>query len=164
MRGLSDAGRREAQRVADLLEGHDVAAIISSPYTRAIQTVQPLADRLGMTIEIDPDLRERHLSSGPLDDFTAWLEATWRDFHLAHPGCESNGAAQARVRRAIRRIAASGDSRDVVIATHGTVLSLFLRTLDPAVDFEFWARMSLPDIYVVTTPPDDGWSYRRVWS
>lgn len=164
MRGLSAAGRRESQRVADLLEGHDVAAIISSPYTRAIQTVQPLADRLGMTIDIDPDLRERHLSSGPLDDFTAWLEATWRDFDLAHPGCESNAATQARVTRAIRTIASMGDSRDVVIGTHGTALALFLRTIDPDVDFAFWMRMSLPDVYAVAISPEGAWSYRRVWS
>ena len=163
MRGLSDAGRRESQRVADLLEGHDVAAIISSPYTRAIQTVQPLADRLGMTIEIDRDLRERHLSPGRLDDFHASLEATWLDFNLALPGGESSAAAQARVSKAIRRIAAAGDGRDIVIATHGTALSLFLRTLDASVDFAFWARMSLPDVYAVATSPEDSWSYRRVW-
>ena len=164
MRGLSEAGRRESQRVADLLEGHDVAAIISSPYARAIQTVQPLADRLGMTIEIDPDLRERHLSSGPLDDFNASLEATWRDFFLALPGGESSAAAQARVSRAIRRIAATDDSRDIVIGSHGTAMSLFLRTLDANVDFAFWSRMSLPDVYAVATSPEGAWSYRRVWS
>ena len=164
MRGLSEAGLRESQRVAGLLEGHDVAAIISSPYTRAIQTVQPLADRLGMTIEIDPDLRERHLSSGPLDDFQASLEATWRDFDLAFPGGESSAAAQARVSRTIHRIAATGDSRDVVIGTHGTALALFLHTLDSRVDFDFWLRMSLPDVYAVATSPEGAWSYRRVWS
>ena len=59
------------------------------------------------TIEIDSDLRERHLSAGPLDDFTAALEATWRDFDLVHAGGESSAAAQARVSRAIRRIAAT---------------------------------------------------------
>jgi 2,3-bisphosphoglycerate-dependent phosphoglycerate mutase len=162
MRGLSDAGRQQSERVADLLAGQDVTAIISSPYTRAIQTVQPLADRLRMTIEIDHDLRERHLSSGPLDDFRASLEATWQDFDLVHPGGESSAAAQARVTRAIRRIAAPGDSRDVVIATHGNALALFLRTLDARVDFAFWTGMSLPDVYVVETTPH-AWSYRRVW-
>lgn len=162
MRGLSDSGRQQAERVADLLEGPDVAAIISSPYTRAIQTVQPLADRLQMTIEIDPDLRERRLSSGPLDDFRASLEATWQDFDLVHPGGESSVAAQSRVTRAIRRIAALGDSRDVVIATHGNALALFLRTLDASVDFAFWNGMSLPDVYAVETRPD-AWVYWRVW-
>jgi broad specificity phosphatase PhoE len=163
MRGLSDAGRLESQRVADLLDGHDVAAIISSPYTRAIETVRPLADRLRLSIEIDPDLRERLLASGPLDDFKAALEATWRDFDLVLPGGESSAAAQVRVSRAIRRIAASGEGRDVVIATHGNALALFLRTLDARVDFAYWSRMSLPDVYAVAIHPDEAWSYRRLW-
>ena len=164
MRGLSDAGRRQSERVADLLHDQHVAAIISSPYTRAIQTVQPLADRLRLTIQIEPDLRERHLSSVPLADFNASLEATWRDFDLVHPGGESSAVAQARVSRAIRRIAVLGDHRDLVIATHGTALALFLRTLDPDVDFAFWARMSLPDVYAVAIESTDAWSYQRVWS
>lgn len=125
--------------------------------------MQPLADRLRLTIEIDPDLRERHLSSEPLDDFTAALAATWRDFDLVHHGGESSAAAQARVTRAIRRIAARGDSRNVVIATHGNALALFLRTLDARVDFAFWNGMSLPDVYAVEPRPDDAWSYWRVW-
>lgn len=163
MRGLSDAGHQQSERVADLLHRQDVAAIISSPYTRAIQTVQPLADRLRMGIQIDPDLRERHLSSGPLDDFKASLEATWRDLDLAYPGGESSAAAQTRVSAAIRRIAALTDSRNIVIATHGNALALFLRTLDSNVDFAFWTRMSLPDVYAVATDPAGAWSYRRVW-
>lgn len=163
MRSLSDTGRRQSERVADLLLGQDVAAIISSPYTRAIQTVQPLADRLRLTIQIDHDLRERRLSSGPLDDFKASLEATWRDFDLVYPGGESSAAAQARVRRAVQRSAALGNGRNIVIATHGNALSLFLRTLDAHVDFAFWTRMSMPDVYAVATAPDDLWLYRRWW-
>ena len=48
MRPLSESGHRAAQRVADLLEDRGVAMIVSSPYTRAVQTVQPLAGRLGL--------------------------------------------------------------------------------------------------------------------
>jgi 2,3-bisphosphoglycerate-dependent phosphoglycerate mutase len=68
------------------------------------------------------------------------------------------------VRQAIQRITALGDSGGIVIATHGNALALFLRTLDSSVDFGFWERMSLPDVYAVATHPDDAWSYRRVWS
>jgi 2,3-bisphosphoglycerate-dependent phosphoglycerate mutase len=164
MRGLSDAGRRQAERVADFLDRQDVSAIFSSPYSRAIETVKPFAGRRGLAIHIDPDLRERHLSSGPLDDFTASLEATWRDFDLAHGGGESSRVAQGRVSQAIRRIAASTGGRDVVISTHGNALALFLHTLDSNVGFAFWKRMSMPDVYAVATGPDGVWSYRRVWS
>ena len=161
-RSLSESGRRAAVRVADLLLDRDVSAIVSSPYRRAIETVQPLADRLGVEIQVDPYLRERLLSTGPLDDFHRSVEATWQDFDLTYQGGESSASAQARVSTAIRAIAESSGGRNVVIASHGNALALFLRTLDAHVDFAFWARMSMPDVYAVDV--GDGWSYRRVWS
>ena len=160
-RSLSESGRKATVRVADLLLDRDVSAIVSSPYRRAIETVQPLADRLGLPVQIDPGLRERQLSTGPLDDFRGSVEATWRDFDLTYEGGESSAAAQSRVSRTIRGIAESVGSRNVVIATHGNALALFLRTLDASVDFAFWARMSMPDVYAVDVR--DVWSYRRVW-
>ena len=161
-RSLSESGRKAAVRVADLLLDRDVSAIVSSPYRRAIETVQPLADCLGLPVQIDADLRERHLSTGTLDDFRGSVEASWRDFDLTYRGGESSAAAQARVSTAIRAIAETSGGRNVVIASHGNALALFLRTLDAQVDFEFWARMSLPDVYAVDIR--GVWSYRRVWS
>jgi 2,3-bisphosphoglycerate-dependent phosphoglycerate mutase len=160
-RGLSSAGRTAALRVADLLEPRAVARIVSSPFARAIETVQPLAERLGIAIEIDPDLRERALGAGH-DDLRQRMEATWRDFDFAHPGGESNAAAQARVSSAIRRIAANTGDRNVAIASHGNALALFLHTLDPRVDFAFWSRMSMPDVYAVDLRGVP-WSHRRIW-
>ena len=47
-RPLADGGRREAaERLADELAAEAVAAIYSSPYPRAVQTVEPLARRMG---------------------------------------------------------------------------------------------------------------------
>jgi broad specificity phosphatase PhoE len=163
MRSLSEAGQAAATRVADVLECHAIGAIHSSPYTRAVETVQPLADRLHVPIRIDAELRERQLSSRPADDFLQQLEATWRDFDLAHPGGESSSMAQARMTRAISRILHATDGRDIVIASHGNAIALFLRTLDGSVDFGFWARMSMPDIYAVDTTTGAAWSYRRAW-
>ena len=161
-RRLSDQGRQAAVRVADLLLDRDVSAIVSSPSRRAIETVQPLGDRLGLPVQVDADLRERHLSTAPLDDFRGSVEATWRDFDLAYQGGESSAAAQARISRAIRGIAEAAGDRNVVIASHGNALALFLRTLDAHVDFAFWAHMSMPDVYAVDVR--GVWSYQRVWS
>lgn len=82
---------------------------------------------------------------------------------MAYPGGESSGTAQARVSRAIHRIAAAAGSGNVAIASHGNALALFLRTLDASVDFAFWAGMSMPGVYVVDGPDAATWSYRRLW-
>jgi len=163
MRALSESGRRAAHRIADLLQDRGITMIVSSPYTRAVQTVQPLADRLGMSIQLDSDLRERLLSTGPLDDFQRRLEATWSDFDLSYPGGESSAAAQARVSQAIRRIVGTAGDRHVAVASHGNALALFLRTIDSTIDFQFWSRMSMPDVYAVAPHNDTAWSYQRIY-
>jgi 2,3-bisphosphoglycerate-dependent phosphoglycerate mutase len=161
-RGLSVEGRAAADRVAELLAGAGIGSIHSSPYTRAIETVQPLADRLGLPVAIHEDLRERRLAHGPVDDFRAAVAATWRDFALVHPGGESSAAAQARVAAAIHGIAAASDA-PVAIASHGNALALFLRTLDASVDYAFWSRMTVPDVFAVDRSARP-WAFQRLWT
>jgi 8-oxo-dGTP diphosphatase len=62
LRPLTKAGLRQADALADLLGGESVARVISSPAVRCVDTVRPLADRLGLALEQDPDLME---GSGP---------------------------------------------------------------------------------------------------
>lgn len=51
VRGLSEDGLRQADRIADRLGGAGVARVLSSPYPRCTQTVEPLARRLGLKVE-----------------------------------------------------------------------------------------------------------------
>jgi 8-oxo-dGTP diphosphatase len=51
-RPLSARGMRQAAAIADALgEGPEIPAVLSSPFTRCIETVAPLAARLGTTPE-----------------------------------------------------------------------------------------------------------------
>jgi 2,3-bisphosphoglycerate-dependent phosphoglycerate mutase len=162
-RELSAAGHAAAQRVADILEPRGISLIVSSPYVRAVQTVQPLADRLGVRIERDDHLRERRLGAGHVDDFRRVVEQSWVDFDLVRPGGESNRDAQTRISVAIRRLADAAAGRNAAIASHGQVLALFLRTMNGEVGFRFWEAMSMPDVYAVEASPAQAWSYLRVW-
>lgn len=57
-RPLSSAGWHQAEALADRLERRSPSVLISSPYLRCIQTLEPLADRLGIAVTIDQRLRE----------------------------------------------------------------------------------------------------------
>jgi phosphohistidine phosphatase SixA len=57
-RPASTGGRAQAVALADRLEPENVSAMISSPAVRCIQSVEPLADRLGMKVEVDKRLAE----------------------------------------------------------------------------------------------------------
>lgn len=57
-RPLSRRGRAEADAVARLLANRPIRRILSSRTTRCLQTVEPLAVKLGLTVEIEPALYE----------------------------------------------------------------------------------------------------------
>lgn len=55
---LSDKGKRRAVAVAELLSDVKIRSIISSPATRCVQTVEPLAANLGLEVVEHDDLWE----------------------------------------------------------------------------------------------------------
>ena len=57
-RPLTKAGRRQAEALADRLADAGVKTLWSSPYVRCVQSLEPLAERLGLPIETDERLAE----------------------------------------------------------------------------------------------------------
>ncbi len=57
-RPLSDRGHAQARGLVDLLGVRGIERISSSPARRCIQTVEPLADALGLEVELDKRLAE----------------------------------------------------------------------------------------------------------
>ncbi len=55
---LSDRGREMAEKVAQHLAGHDIAAVTSSPLERAQETAAAIAKPHGLEVGTDPDLIE----------------------------------------------------------------------------------------------------------
>jgi probable phosphomutase (TIGR03848 family) len=58
---LDDAGRAQSEQLADRLRPVALAAVVSSPLERCLQTAQALAaGRDGLQVQVDPDLGECH--------------------------------------------------------------------------------------------------------
>jgi 8-oxo-(d)GTP phosphatase len=60
-RPLDKVGRRQAEQLVDLLSAHSARRarrVLSSPYPRCRQTVEPLATALGLPVEDDEALAE----------------------------------------------------------------------------------------------------------
>jgi phosphohistidine phosphatase SixA len=57
-RPLSTAGHLQAAAIADRLAGEAIKTMWSSPYVRCLQTLEPLADRVGLPIAADDRLAE----------------------------------------------------------------------------------------------------------
>lgn len=162
-RPLSPRGRRDAETIARRLAGTPLDAIYSSPYPRALQTVEPLAERVGLEIAVLDGLRERTLADGAVDDFPAAMRACWDDLELSFPGGETSVAALGRFSRAVDRIVAGHASGTVAVATHGNILGLWLQDQDSAYDYHFWSRMTWPDLYRVALADGRLVEVERLW-
>lgn len=57
-RPLSKTGRRQAEAIVDRLAGEEVVRILSSPFVRCVQSVEPLAARHGLRVETTDALAE----------------------------------------------------------------------------------------------------------
>jgi 8-oxo-dGTP diphosphatase len=58
LRPLDDHGRLQATRLAEALTPRGVERVLTSPYVRCRQTVEPLAEALGLPIEDRDELAE----------------------------------------------------------------------------------------------------------
>lgn len=66
-RPLDESGLLQATAIAELLSGHAITQVISSPALRCQQTVQPLAARLGQDVHVAPELFEGASSSRSIE-------------------------------------------------------------------------------------------------
>ncbi|EOP27792.1 phosphoglycerate mutase [Bacillus cereus VD131] len=124
--------------------------MISSPYKRAIQTVQGIANTYNVSIQIEEDLRERLLSSEPLEDFNDAIENVWEDWTFAYEGGESNDVAQERAILCMQNILEKYKGKNIVIGTHRNIMVLLMNYFDSKYDFQFWKTIQMPDVYKLT--------------
>jgi phosphohistidine phosphatase SixA len=65
VRPLDDRGREQAARLVDALAEFPIERIVSSPYTRCVQTVEPLSEARGLEVELDEELGADRLGDVP---------------------------------------------------------------------------------------------------
>ncbi|QKE72004.1 histidine phosphatase family protein [Arthrobacter citreus] len=162
-RPLSKRGFSDALIVADLLLKEKIDFVVSSPYKRAIQTVEAVAKSLKKEIEIEANFKERELSKKPVEDFNYVITQVWKDFNLSWEGGESNVNAQKRGIEATKKILKDYERKNVVIGTHGNIMVLIMNYFDQKYDFEFWNNLAMPDIYRLTFEGESLIEVKRIW-
>lgn len=149
---LTDAGRESARKLVPVLDALDIERIYSSPYQRAVDTVAPFARHAGLECELDSDLRERKLASGPMPSPEAHIAAVrscWADFDRRLPGGESNRECQTRAVGAVSRLCTRHPGERIVLASHGQWTSLLLNALDPSFAVNDWLTIPNPAVFRV---------------
>lgn len=73
LRPLLAAGRRQAERLVNVLDAYGVARVVSSSSTRCLETVVPYADRAGYPLEATSLLSEEDFTPSGVDGLVARL-------------------------------------------------------------------------------------------
>ncbi|BDX29817.1 phosphoglycerate mutase [Mycobacterium antarcticum] len=128
---LSAEGIEQAGRLPDALKRFPISRLVSSPQRRAVQTGQPVADALGLPIDVDERLAEYDHG---LSHYTPIEEASEDDVkrlisgHL--PGEVDEDAFIARVRAGIDDVVeAAGHDETVVVFSHGGVINAMVHSI-----------------------------------
>ncbi|OPG99690.1 histidine phosphatase family protein [Chryseobacterium mucoviscidosis] len=148
-RGLTEQGKRDAATVAGLLHREQIQLFYSSPYRRAVDTIQGLAEVSGGIVVTEEDLRERELS-GPEVKHEHFRKAKLRlydDPGFAYAGGESGEVAVSRAITVIQQILDRHPGQKIVIGTHGDIMTLIFNYYDPSYGYDFWVNKTMPDIY-----------------
>lgn len=126
---LTDYGRQQAQRLAEVLSQQPIRAIYSSPMCRAVETAQPLAEAMHLFVEMDPTLTQVDFGDWQGLHFDELQEREdWRAFKqdpssIGCPGGERMDAVRHRVVLGLERIASSYEDEDIVaIFSHGSII------------------------------------------
>jgi 2,3-bisphosphoglycerate-dependent phosphoglycerate mutase len=151
-------------RVADTLDPFPIYGVVSSPYRRAYQTVEPLANRNHLRIEEQAAFRERELGSYATGTFNEAVRLTWEDPDFAHPGGETHREAQMRGINGVQELLDREVEGPLVIGTHGNLLALILNCYDPNLGYAFWCDLTMPDIYCLELVGSGEARIERVWN
>jgi len=129
---LAPAGEREAESVAERLEGLPLAAIYASPLERACETAAPTASRTGLAVLPEPGLSE--LDAGDwtgeklakLARRTEWAAVQQAPSTFRFPGGDSFVDLQARVAGALDRLRAAHPGGIVACFSHADPIKVAL--------------------------------------
>ena len=126
---LTPAGHEQSARLAAWLAHESIDAVVASPQRRAVETAAPIADALGLDVEIvdgiaEYDWRADHyipteeLARANDGRWRAMLEGRWEEF-----GGDPPDVFRARIDTAIDEIVARHAGGRVVAVCHGGVIN-----------------------------------------
>ena len=125
--GLSAAGIDRMRAFAALPMTADIGAVWASTEAKAIEAAGILGAALGLGTQVAEDLGENDRASTgflPPSEFERTADAFFAQPEASVLGWERAVDAQARVHRAVSRIAASHANGDLAIVAHGAVGTL----------------------------------------
>jgi len=166
-RGLTDKGKIDAIRITELLKNEGIEVFVSSPYQRAILTIQELARCSGKEVFVYEDLKERVFLNEdkrmPDDELIPLLEKSFSDPSYALEGGESNINCQNRAIKVLHELLEIYKGQKIALGTHGAIMTLMMGYYDEQYDLHFLRQTTKPDVYRLEFNNKELVQVNRMW-
>lgn len=165
-RPLSQKGEVDANRIANIMKDKEVDVFVSSPYRRAVQTIEGIAKERNKEITIIEELREKDLKGDYVlteDELTQSIKHSFEDRDFCLIGGESVREVQNRAIPLLQNLLHQYEGKAIVIGTHGNVMTIIMNFFNPEYGYEFWRSTSKPDIYQLTYTGQTLEKVQRLW-
>lgn len=167
-RGLTEKGKLDVNRVTELLKDEGVDTFISSPYSRAMLTIEKLAHFYEKEILIDENLRECMFTSEDtiMSDKEVYplVKKMFSSPDFSLRGGESKEDCQNRAVAVLKDILTDFKGHKIVIGTHGLVMTLMMEYFDSQYGYEFLMETSKPDVYRMQFNDEQLIDIKRLWT
>jgi 2,3-bisphosphoglycerate-dependent phosphoglycerate mutase len=153
---LSEEGRAAAETLARRIATYSISKFATSVEPKAIETATILAASFRKPVDAYGGLHEHERSHAPLQGRDQFEATMARFFHHQKElifGDETAAQARKRFAEAIETVLRTSRGKgDILVVTHGTVLTLFVAAFNPIDPFAFWQRLALPDLVTLRLP------------
>jgi broad specificity phosphatase PhoE len=125
---LSPAGLARARVLTEQPWVAEVERIVSSEETKAVQTAELLAERIGLSVEVRAGIGENDRSTTgflPPEEFEATADRFFAEPGASVRGWERAVDAQSRIVAGLADLLESDDERNTVVVGHGGVGTLW---------------------------------------
>ncbi len=129
---LTEEGEKQAEQIANSGEFDDVRILISSKEDKAYLTIKPLADKLNIKIIKIKDLGEIKRPNSeklPTKEYEGIKKKIFEDLNFTKDNWETANHALKRFKDAIDKINKKYENKNILICSHGTVMSLYFAYL-----------------------------------
>lgn len=134
-RELTQKGLQDRQYLSHYFEKIHIDQIYSSPYKRAVDTIQLLADERKLPIHKVDNFRERKIDSVWIEDFQTFSEKQWADFSYKLADGESLQEVQDRTVKELSILLDKHVGNTLLIGGHGTAISTLLNHYQPTFSY-----------------------------
>ncbi|MED1408008.1 MULTISPECIES: histidine phosphatase family protein [Bacillus] len=166
-RGLTEKGILDTHRVTEILKTEGIDTFISSPYKRAMLTIEKSADFYEKEILTYENLKECRFSSEDkiISDKEVYplVKKMFSKPEFSLTEGESYVDCQRRVVRVLKEILMDFQGNKIVIGTHGLVMTQMMNYFDNQYGFEFLMNTSKPDVYKLEFKGEQLINVERLW-